>query len=70
MGAKELKMLDEGIDDNKYISIVLSENCEIIKNVVNIPRNEALSLASNILLQLELGDMKYDPKKMENHING
>ncbi len=63
MGAKELKMLDEGIDDNKYISIVLSENCEIIKNVVNIPRNEALSLASNILLQLELGDMKYDPKK-------
>jgi hypothetical protein len=54
VATKELKMLDEGIDDEEFVSLVLSDRCELTRNVLNIPRDEALSYASNILIQLEL----------------
>ncbi len=55
MGAKELVMLDEdNIDDNAFVSLVLSEECELTRNILTIPRAQALSYATNILVQLEI----------------
>ena len=62
MAAKELIMLDEhdenDIDDNEFISLILSEGCNLTRNILSIPRAEALGYATNILVQLEIGEGK------------
>jgi len=58
-------MLDEGIDnvtDTNFVSLVLSKNCEVVRNVLTMPKKEALSYASNILIQLEMDQLQDDEK--------
>ncbi len=58
MATKELIMIDElledNIDDNEFVTIVISDECIVVKNILSIPRDQALSYATNMLVQLEL----------------
>ena len=57
MAPAELKMIDEETDvpiTNDVIAIVLSDNCIVERNVLTIPRNEALKYVMNMLIQIEL----------------
>jgi len=41
-------------DSSKHVSIVLSNDCLQNGNVVSIPRSEALQMAANIIVQIDL----------------
>jgi hypothetical protein len=60
--AEELIMIDddepvviEDGKDNDKIAVVLSNDCSMHAHTLFIPKREALGIASNILIQLELG---------------
>lgn len=58
MAAKELIMEDEGInikgEEHKTIAVVIPKNLVIENNIVIMPLAEALSLASNITIQVAM----------------
>ena len=57
MAPKELVMIDEEsteVERDEYIAVVISKNCEIRENVIMVPIDEALGVASNILIQVDM----------------
>ena len=57
MAPKDLIMLDEEdieVKREESIAVVISKNCEIRENVIMIPMDEALSIASNIIIQVDM----------------
>ncbi len=50
--AKERVMLDESVDE-EFVSIRLSDKCTKAGSVLVIPLEEAIRVASNILIQVE-----------------
>lgn len=65
MATKPLVMLDdiyedvlddENIDDNEFVTFVMSTECVQVRNIISIPKDQALSFITNMLIQLEISN--------------
>lgn len=55
---ERIEMLDDGpdeeVNDHKNVVIVISERSTLIKNVLTVPKDEALRMAASIIVQVDL----------------